>query len=57
MLVFIICYHFLQRQMDSNITNFERLSDQCKFKFDLLIDRYQNNNELEKTIFKSCKIC
>lgn len=43
--------------MDSNITHFESLSDQCKVKFDLLIEGYQNNNELEKGVFKSYKIC
>lgn len=51
MLIFMVRYHFLQRQMDSNVTHFESLSDQCKVKFDLLIEGYQNNNELEKRVF------
>lgn len=37
--------------MDSNVTHFESLSDQCKVKFDFLIEGYQNNKELKKRVF------
>lgn len=43
--------------MNSNLNDFESLSDQCKLKFDLVIERYQNNNKLEKRTFKSYENC
>lgn len=57
MLIFIIYYHVLQRQICSKINNFQSLSDQWKVKFVLLMEGYQNNNEKEKRVFKSCMIC
>lgn len=57
MLIFIIYYHVLQRQICSKINNFQSLSDQWKVKFVLLMEEYQNNNEKEKRVFKSCMIC